>query len=630
MPHKTIRFCIFFLLLTAIFSCFRGGETLPLQAPKLKDNKFYGVTKGLFRHRWWNYYERGLSFAEGGYWKEAKDDLREAIRQRKNDKRRARTYGMHFIDYFPHRELGIILYREENFKSAIEELTASLSAEESARAGFYIDKARKARIEKAPPDPNPPRISIEFPSQPFSTDAFSITLKGTASSDNFVDQIMVGGEKVVTDFSNQKISFQKRILLHPGKNEIQINARDLMGKTSHASVTVNVNRIVPIATTESPSDSVRSQLSETSGLLAQHTASAELMPSEGFIVAQLTLPRIELEEDQQKIRTTYLDEDIIEGFIIGSRKAERVSVRAISASGIPQKEDIALNRNQKFKVKVGLELGKNEFTFKCRDAEGHAAPPLSVQIIRRESEARKLRSRLRIGLNYFRPTGKLNYEPKEVHHLTDRLKKIFGVAVMGKLDSDENTRSKRSLKFEDMLLKDLHDRKRFCVADLGLTGSERRMNDREAFEVAKQEKVDCMLTGSVTEWYWENGVDISARLVDTETRIILAMDNIYDENVDENKLRELSKELEIKLTQKLPVVEGKILTAKGKRFTVDIGKKNQIQEDMKLIVFETSDSDEQMLGEARIMAVDEKTSRANLSKQAEGTSVEPNHSVITK
>ena len=32
-----------------------------------KDGKFYGVVPGVWRERWWNYYQRGLSYAEGEY-----------------------------------------------------------------------------------------------------------------------------------------------------------------------------------------------------------------------------------------------------------------------------------------------------------------------------------------------------------------------------------------------------------------------------------------------------------------------------------------------------------------------------------------------------------------------------------
>jgi len=94
----------------------------------VKDGKEYGKVSGaFFRHRWWNYYERGLSFAEGEFFPEAVSDLEEAIQQRTRDQRMARTYGMHFMDYFPHRELGIVYYETGDFEGAKRELEVSLS-----------------------------------------------------------------------------------------------------------------------------------------------------------------------------------------------------------------------------------------------------------------------------------------------------------------------------------------------------------------------------------------------------------------------------------------------------------------------------------------------------------------------
>ncbi|OQY58577.1 MAG: hypothetical protein B6245_11110 [Desulfobacteraceae bacterium 4572_88] len=64
----------------------------------------------------------------------------------------------------------------------------------------------------------------------------------------------------------------------------------------------------------------------------------------------------------------------------------------------------------------------------------------------------------------------------------------------------------------------------------------------------------------------------------------LATGEVYGENINRSELNKLSEEMEIKLTEKLPVVEGKILSAKGRRLTLDIGKENQIREDMKIII----------------------------------------------
>jgi len=162
---------------------------MPKRPPQMKDGILYGVTDSLFTHRWWNYYERALSFADGEFWEYAEADLREAIRQREHDQWRARTYGFHFIDYFPHRELGIVLYQQANdklregkqeesiqkLKEAIKELKISLYQGpltyidkkdfryrvKSEKALLYLNKARVALVEKEFPDKIPTQIITE-------------------------------------------------------------------------------------------------------------------------------------------------------------------------------------------------------------------------------------------------------------------------------------------------------------------------------------------------------------------------------------------------------------------------------------------------------------------------------------
>lgn len=113
----TIRFLLLCALVAGIIvslpGCVSPWET-DLTKYKIGDVQ-YGVTRGTFRGRWWNYYERGRSFADGGFWLEAEHDLRRALDVRTFDKRRSRTYGLHYIQYFGNRELGVVLYRQGRF-----------------------------------------------------------------------------------------------------------------------------------------------------------------------------------------------------------------------------------------------------------------------------------------------------------------------------------------------------------------------------------------------------------------------------------------------------------------------------------------------------------------------------------
>src|SRR5512135_2425415 len=88
-------------------------------------------SSGTWRGKWWNYYERGVSRSDDGDWEAARSDFSRALDLRDKDQRRARTYGMHFIAYFPHRELGVAYYHLGDLKRSLTELETSHASEES-------------------------------------------------------------------------------------------------------------------------------------------------------------------------------------------------------------------------------------------------------------------------------------------------------------------------------------------------------------------------------------------------------------------------------------------------------------------------------------------------------------------
>lgn len=122
-------------------------------APKTVDGVAYGVTREPFRERWWQYCERGVSWANGGFWAEAESDLRQCLALRRTDARRARTYGMHFVQCFAHRELGAVLIELGRLDEAEAELQLSMAQEPSAKAEFLLRRIRQVRGQEAAPAP---------------------------------------------------------------------------------------------------------------------------------------------------------------------------------------------------------------------------------------------------------------------------------------------------------------------------------------------------------------------------------------------------------------------------------------------------------------------------------------------
>ena len=100
--------------------------------------------------KWYNYYEDGLKEMERGSWAKAIENFKEAAKTQYKDTKRIKTYGMHFIEYFPHREIGICFYHLGKNDMAERELRLSLQQEYSARAQEYLLKVA------GQPTPQPP------------------------------------------------------------------------------------------------------------------------------------------------------------------------------------------------------------------------------------------------------------------------------------------------------------------------------------------------------------------------------------------------------------------------------------------------------------------------------------------
>ncbi|QTA78795.1 Caspase-like domain-containing protein [Desulfonema limicola] len=230
---------------------FAGCQPLSENMPVKKDGKVYGITDGAFRHRWWNYYERGVSFMAGEFWIKAEKDFRAAIAQWDNDQRRIRTYGRHLINYFPHRELGVSLFHQKKYLEAIHELEASISSEKTAKAQYYLDKVRKVWIEQEYLDKHPPQIKLSLSGHTTLSNQFKINVHGKATDDTFVKEISVNGEPVRIDLSQPVFEFNNSVSLKPGKNSIIAEVQDITGKTVTEKMEIFCDRTGPILNIDS-------------------------------------------------------------------------------------------------------------------------------------------------------------------------------------------------------------------------------------------------------------------------------------------------------------------------------------------------------------------------------------------
>src|SRR6185295_19702552 len=190
--------------------------------------------------------ERGLKYSEAGAWKAAIQDFKAARAKRDKEDRRARTYGVDFIEYFPVRELGVALYHDGQFKAAVAELEKSLAGYPTAKAAYFYNLARAALLRQAAADTRPPRITIDAPADGLLTNALAMEVRGSAESKNQVATVEVNGEAQIIEAAAGNQAFTQLARLAPGPNVIQVRAQDLIGQETRTSVNVLVDREGPV------------------------------------------------------------------------------------------------------------------------------------------------------------------------------------------------------------------------------------------------------------------------------------------------------------------------------------------------------------------------------------------------
>jgi hypothetical protein len=230
----------------------------------------------LHRGRWWDYYKRGCFNLERGRYEKAFSDFEQAIGKNNVDKRDTRTYGIHFIDYFPNRELGVVCClqlehetnvakKEELFSKAKDHLKDSLNQEETSRAKFYLRRAAELYDRK------PPLVWIEndkidrWETLPtLYINRYEATLEIRASDDeSFVDTVWCGGTRLFIESAEETFEQDTVVTVDPNDKEktVVVKAVDLAGNASQpAVVRLIVDTVPPSAVAKVHADKVRLSL----------------------------------------------------------------------------------------------------------------------------------------------------------------------------------------------------------------------------------------------------------------------------------------------------------------------------------------------------------------------------------
>jgi TolB-like protein len=114
--------------------------------------------------QWHVFYKHGLQAMAQGDWNRGAENFLKALQVKNRDTNKTRAYGTIFIEYYPHRELGICYFHLGDLERAKQELSISMSQSYSDRAKAFME--RIGRGERATDVPAPGPTSSNPPSPP--------------------------------------------------------------------------------------------------------------------------------------------------------------------------------------------------------------------------------------------------------------------------------------------------------------------------------------------------------------------------------------------------------------------------------------------------------------------------------
>ncbi|MBL7188788.1 MAG: hypothetical protein ISS70_20875 [Phycisphaerae bacterium] len=223
----------------------------------------------LHRGRWWNYYARGSWLLAWGHHCAALKDFKVALNKRDRDKRDARTYGMHFMDYFPQREYGIAsclrgehetdsAEKKRLFSEAMDRLRISIGQETSSKAKFYLKRATAGFWGVSQADSEPPVVWIEnnlidrWADVPtLYINGYAATLRIRASDDqSHVGTVWVDGKRLFVESAEEDFNDVTVVTIDASDKErtVAVEAMDLAGNKSWpATIKLIVDTAPPTA-----------------------------------------------------------------------------------------------------------------------------------------------------------------------------------------------------------------------------------------------------------------------------------------------------------------------------------------------------------------------------------------------
>lgn len=610
-------------LLLLVFATLSGCASHRIEAEKLGQLKV--PNDGPFRERWWNYYERANTRINVGSYQEAIADLEIALSKRSNDARRARTYGMHFIDYFPHRELGYIYLQQGRLKAAENELLTSIAQFPSAKASFYLNRVRSEKLKQNGSDKTPPSIILENEAElQKPTNALTLTLRGSAADDNFVAALSIQGKPERIEQAESRIMFERTVELQPGTNRIDLVASDLSGNQAQRSVQIMVDREAPqlsVDITETRETKDGKQEVQIGGTVWDeqpvcnlHIADQQVAvaPATGKFFVRLVVPA-------RKHSVAFTVEDTLGNRgdgnieINDSRVAQAsrpILLAAASPAYLSDTPRLTMADFEKHFLSIQIKdiKEKQEVFLDSIYLEGSALDDRQVAQVKVNGVPVLRRPGRQVFFGILMPLKVGENAIEVTAEDTDGNSAIKRLQIIRKQPEIYNIGKRISLSLlplekkgqagvvsdiaEEYLMNAMVEQRRFQLVERARLASilqEQKLSASDLVDPATAVRIGKIiaarlsLMGSAIET--GRGIEMVVRLVDTETSEIIATKDAYDEDKSPPNVMNLMTGLAFKLQQAYPMVQATLIKRSDKTAWIDKGSNAGIRNGMRLLSY---------------------------------------------
>jgi TolB-like protein len=509
-----------------------------------------------------------------------------------------------------------------------------------------------------------------------------LTISAEAVDDQFVEAISVNDQEIPVDLSGSAIAFHTDIRLKRGENKIMAQATDLVGRQGRQEIVVWCDQEAPVVYIDriagDDSDlgyTIEGYVADTSGVagfwlngfrvdlsgttggefsMYLHTedmksrlffkaldglgngTSGEIMIADAFGIGHTGVsypPRLAYsgndlrgmvasqaegvsastpEDSGPVIRLKDLPERITvdwdECFLEGEAR-DHEGIRGVSVNGVPLATRTA--RVVFFNFLVPLAEGENVITVQAESLSGKVRTT-KVLVERNLNEIQRIGARLNMAVFPFKYMG----ERKELQDL------LYNAIIQGFVEQH---------RFQ------IVDRER--VDDL-LARIKEEEHGPSSVELGRLVTAEAVIAGSA--YFFDDYLEIIARVVDTETSAILDAEEVFGPVSSLKDAHLLAQGLSLKFKQAFPLVEGGVVSVLPDAVQIDLGRKDRILPYMKIIFFREdqpvnipgseriSERRFTILGEGRIKKLYESTADAVLVLEKSPLLVEVDDRVITK